>query len=74
MSAHFPAAQADVPNRTAPTAWAVMKTEAHTGYALFDKKYNANFRYGLGASFYSSDYDNGAERDEVIALLVLRSS
>lgn len=46
--------------------------EAHTGYALFDKKYNANFRYGLGASFtkYSSDYDNGAERDEVIAQIM----
>lgn len=46
--------------------------EAHTGYALFDKKYNANFRYGLGASFtkYSSDYDNGAERDEVMAQIM----
>ena len=46
--------------------------EAHTGYALFDKKYNANFRYGLGTSFtkYSSDYDNGAERDEVIAQIM----
>ncbi|OLA80852.1 MAG: hypothetical protein BHW57_03685 [Azospirillum sp. 47_25] len=46
--------------------------EAHTGYALFDKKYNANFRYGLGASFtkYSSDYDNGAERNEVIAQIM----
>ena len=46
--------------------------EAHTGYALFDKKYNANFRYGLGASLtkYSSDYDNGAERDEVIAQIM----
>lgn len=46
--------------------------EAHTGYTLFDKKYNANFRYGLGASFtkYSSDYDNGAERDEVIAQIM----
>lgn len=46
--------------------------EAHTGYALFDKKYNANFRYGLGASFtkYSSDYDNSAERDEVIAQIM----
>lgn len=46
--------------------------EAHTGYALFDKKYNANFRYGLGVSFtkYSSDYDNGAERDEVIAQIM----
>ena len=46
--------------------------EAHTGYALFDHKYNENFRYGIGASFtkYESDYDNGSERDEVIAQIM----
>ena len=46
--------------------------EAHSGYALFDRKYNENFRYGIGASFtkYESDYDNGSERDEVIAQIM----
>ena len=46
--------------------------EAHTGYVLFDRKYNENFRYGIGASFtkYDSDYDNGSERDEVIAQIM----
>lgn len=42
---------------------------AATAYALFDRKYNNNFRYGLGVSFtrYESDYDNGSSRDEVVA-------
>lgn len=42
---------------------------AATAYALFDRKYNNNFRYGLGISFtrYESDYDNGSSRDEVVA-------
>lgn len=42
---------------------------AATAYALFDRKYNNNFRYGLGVSFtrYESDYDNGSRRDEVVA-------
>lgn len=42
---------------------------AATAYALFDRKYNNNFRYGLGVSFtrYESDYDNGSGRDEVVA-------
>ncbi len=46
--------------------------EAHSGYALFDRKYNENFRYGIGASVtkYDSDYDNGSERDEVIAQIM----
>ena len=43
--------------------------KALSAYALFDRKYNNNFRYGLGVSFtrYESDYDNGSERDEIIA-------
>lgn len=42
---------------------------AATAYALFDRKHNNNFRYGLGVSFtrYESDYDNGSSRDEVVA-------
>lgn len=42
---------------------------AATAYALFDRKYNNNFRYGLGVSFtrYESDYDNSSSRDEVVA-------
>lgn len=42
---------------------------AATAYALFDRKYNNNFRYGLGVSFtrYESDYDNGSSRNEVVA-------
>lgn len=42
---------------------------AATAYALFDRKYNNNFRYGLGVNFtrYESDYDNGSSRDEVVA-------
>ena len=45
------------------------KDEALSAYAMFDRKYNSNFRYGLGVSFtrYESDYDNGSERDEIIA-------
>ena len=45
---------------------------AHTGYALFDRQYNDNFRYGVGASVtkYDSDYDNGSERNEVIAQIM----
>ena len=48
------------------------KDEAHTGYALFDRQYNDNFRYGVGASVtkYDSDYDNGSERNEVIAQIM----
>ena len=43
--------------------------EAMTAYAMFDRKYSNNFRYGLGVSFtrYESDYDNGSSRDEVVA-------
>lgn len=43
--------------------------EAHSIYGLFDRKYNNNFRYGFGVSLtkYTSDYDNGSSRDEVIA-------
>lgn len=43
--------------------------KALSAYALFDRKYNNNFRYGLGVSFtrYESDYDNGSERDEIVA-------
>lgn len=43
--------------------------QASTAYALFDRKLNSNFRYGIGVSFtsYDSDYDNGSRRDEVIA-------
>lgn len=43
--------------------------KALSAYAMFDRKYNNNFRYGLGVSFtrYESDYDNGSERDEIIA-------
>ena len=46
--------------------------EAHSGYALWDRKYNENFRYGIGASFtkYDSDYDNGSERNEIIAQIM----
>lgn len=46
---------------------------ADTAYAVFDKKYNANFRYGIGASVtkYDSDYDNGSERNEVIAQIMM---
>lgn len=46
---------------------------ANTVYGVFDKKYNANFRYGLGASVtkYDSDYDNGSERHEVIAQIMV---
>ena len=42
---------------------------AATAYALFDRKYNNNFRYGLRVSFtrYESDYDNGSTREEVDA-------
>ena len=43
--------------------------KALSAYAMFDRKYNNNFRYGLGVSFtrYESDYDNGSERDEIVA-------
>lgn len=46
---------------------------AATAYALFDRKYNNNFRYGLGVSFtrYESDYDNGSSRDEVVAQVLV---
>ena len=45
---------------------------AATAYAMFDRKYNNNFRYGLGVSFtrYESDYDNGSSRDEVVAQIL----
>ena len=46
--------------------------EAHSGYALFDHRYNEFFRYGIGASItkYDSEYDNGSERNEVITQIM----
>ncbi len=48
------------------------KDKAASAYALFDRKYSSNLRLGLGVSFtkYESDYDNGSERDEVIAQIL----
>lgn len=47
--------------------------QAHSAFGLIDKKYNNNFRYGLGAMVtkYESDYkDDTASRDEVMIHLL----
>lgn len=48
------------------------KDKTATAYAMFDRKHNNNFRYGLGISFtrYESDYDNGSDRDEIVAQIL----
>ena len=48
------------------------KDEAHTAYAVFDKQVSPALRYGIGASVtkYESDYDNGSEREEIMAQIM----